>query len=379
MTKANNSVSMRENNRLVILNHIRKNPISRADLARETGLTRAAVTIITDSLVEEGIIQIGEVVKSESGRRPTMLCLNPNAYVSVGIDISRDGCAVVFTDFSGNKLLDSKFAFGESADDTVKEVCSYISSELEMCGYASKALGVCICSPGPIDFARGVILTPSRLELFHNFDIVASVSSYLNLPVYLEKDTNVLAIAEKNLGDFDKDMMLLIADHGIGCSIIKGGRIFSGRDGMGCEIGHTTVDINGDVCACGNIGCAELYASIPAIVKKMGAKSWTDLIESAKGGDPSSSEALMYQSKILSILCVNAANLFEVENIVLGGELVEADFIVNDVIDNALKKSAMSRGLHGFSVSSSRLGENARAYAAAVTVTEKYFNGEMNL
>lgn len=379
MTKANNSVSMRENNRLAILNRIRKNPLSRADLARETGLTRAAVTIITDALIEEGIIKSGEVIKSESGRRPTMLCLNPDAHVSIGIDISRDGCSVVFADFSGNKLLEKKFEFCESADDTVKRICSYISLELEVHGYASKALGVCICSPGPIDFARGVILTPSRLELFHNFDVVGAVSLYLDFPVYLEKDTNVLAIAEKNLGDSDKDMMLLIADHGIGCSIIKDGRVFTGRDGMGCEIGHTTVDINGEVCPCGNVGCAELYASIPAIVKKTGAKSWPDLIEKAKDGESASIDALEYQSKILSTLCVNAANLFEVENIVLGGGLVAADFIVNDFIDNALKKSAMSRGVHGFSVASSRLGENTRAYAAAVTVTEKYFNGEIRL
>ena len=379
MTKANNSISMREKNRLSILNLIRKNPISRADISRETELTRAAVTIITDALIEEGIIKCGEAVKSEYGRRPTMLYLNPEAYISVGIDISRDGCYVAFTDFLGNHIFGDKIEFLKSANDTVNRICDVISTELSNHDYMARALGVCVCAPGPIDFKSGVILNPTGLEHFHGYNILDALASKIALPIYLEKDANVLAIAEKNREDIRGDMLLLLADHGIGCSVIKDGRVFRGRDGMGCEIGHTTIDISGDVCPCGNVGCAELYASIPATVKRAGTKSWDDLIECAKAGDPISQDALKCQGKILSTLCINAVNLFEVDNIVLGGRLAKGDFVLKPIIDETLKKAAFSRRIHEYKISSSSLGKGARAYAAAVTVTEKYFNGELAL
>ena len=379
MTKANNSISMREKNRLLILNLIRKNPISRADISRVTGLTRAAVTIITDALIDDGIIKAGETLKSESGRRPTLLYLNPDAYASIGIDISRDGCHVAFTDFVGKSIFREKIDYQERADDTVNLICDVVLSELRNHNFITTALGVCVCAPGPIDFRSGTILNPVGLELFHGYNIIDALSAKIGLPVYLEKDANVLAIAEKNSDDINTDMLLLLADHGIGCSVIKDGRIFRGRDGMGCEIGHTTIDVNGELCSCGNVGCAEIYASIPATVRRAGEKSWDALIEKAKAGDQISCEALKYQGKILTTLCVNAANLFEVESIVLGGRLAEGDFLLNPIINESLQKTAFSRRVHGYKVSSSRLGDGARAYAASIAVTEKYFNGELAL
>jgi predicted NBD/HSP70 family sugar kinase len=290
MIKAHNSAIMRESNQRLIVDMIRKKPLSRADLSRAMGLSRAAVTILTDSLIEQGIIVNGEVVKSGSGRRPTMLQLNPNAFVSIGIDLSRDGCEILLTDFSGNGIFSKRMDFLESAEETVALICEEITLALANASKGATPLGICICAPGPIDSAQGMILNPSGLSLFHNYNVKHAFSSRFALPVYLEKDTNVLALAEKNRNDVQGDMLFLLADHGIGCSIIKGGHLFTGRAGMGGELGHTTVDINGPICTCGNVGCAELYASIPATVRKAGAGSWNDLIYRAENGDRNSNQ-----------------------------------------------------------------------------------------
>ena len=370
---------MRESNRRLIVDLIRKKPLSRADLARAMGLSRAAVTILTDSLIEQGIIINGEAVKSDSGRRPTLLHLNPNAFISIGVDLCREGCEIMLTDFSGKEISKKQMNFLDNAEKTVSLICEEITLALANTSNRAAILGLCICTPGPIDSAKGLILNPSGFSLFHNYDIKRAFSRRFPFPVYLEKDTNVLAIAEKRREDIQGDLLFLLADHGIGCSIIKDGHLFLGRDGMGGELGHTTVDINGPLCVCGNVGCAELYASIPATLKKAKAKSWDDLIANAQGGDRRATEALREQGKILSALCVNAANLFEPHNIILGGNLVKAEFVLRDMIQNALDHSAFSRSMHEFRVYSSCLGENARAYAAAMTVLEYYFNGGMHL
>ena len=379
MTKANNSAAMRENNMRVIVNLVRKRPQSRADIARVTGLSRAAVTILTDALVENGILINGDAVKSEAGRRPTLLQLNPGAFVSVGIDLCREGFGFLLSDFSGNILFKEKTDFLETADQTVDRLCDRIRLALDAIQGGASVLGVCICAPGPIDTKEGKILTPSGLALFHNYNIKHEVESRLSFPTYLEKDTNALAIAEKNREELCGDLLFLLADHGIGCSIIKDGHLFVGRDGLGGELGHTTVDLNGPICSCGNVGCAELYASVPATVQCAEESDWESLIAKAKSGNAKAVEALQKQGRILSALCVNAVNLFEPRNVVLGGKLAAADFVLNPMIQAALNRSAFSRNVHGYFVCSSCLGENARAYAAAMTAAEYYFNGGSNL
>lgn len=372
MSKANNSIIMRRNNMDLIVDLVRKKPLSRADIARMTGLTRAAVTILTDALIEKGVLLSGDVVKSQSGRRPTLLQINPDVYVCIGVDLSREGCELCFLDFSGRKIFGQSIDYAKTAKETTKIICETIKKELGK--VKSEVLGVCVCAPGPIDSQNGVILNPSGLELFHYYDIKRAMESELLMSVLLEKDTNVLAIAENtNMCECD-DMLFLLADHGIGCSIVKNGQLFAGRDGMGGELGHTTVDINGPACSCGNNGCAELYASIPATVKKSGYETWEELVSEAKKGENKAQNALKEQARILGALCVNAANVFEMNNIVLGTKLSKAEFIFKNQIEEILNTRAFSRNVHRFHVWASQLGENARAYSSAITVVENYFN-----
>ena len=184
MTQANNAAVMREANKRHIINLIRKKSQSRADIARATGLSRAAVTILTDSLVEQGILINGEAVKSDLGRRPTLLHLNPDAFVSIGVDLCRDGCGILMTDFAGNILFEKKSALLESADQTIDLICHEIRLAQKDLGDRS-VLGVCVCAPGPIDTAEGKILTPSGRTCFHNYHIKNALSARLPFPIYL--------------------------------------------------------------------------------------------------------------------------------------------------------------------------------------------------
>ncbi|MBE6583714.1 MAG: ROK family transcriptional regulator [Ruminococcaceae bacterium] len=380
MTRVNNSLYMKETNKLRILDLIRKGECSRADVARVTGLSRAAVTIIVDDLIKNTLVLEGHAAKSDSGRRPTMLKLNPDAYIAIGVDVSREGCGILFSDFTSRPVFKSRVELCYSAEQTVDEICEIIKTELQNLFAHRRVLGIGVCCPGPVDTQSGTILNPPGLDMFHNFKIKEAVEQRLSLRVTLQKDTNALAVAERNVSGIDGDLMFILADHGLGCGIIKDGKIFCGYGGMGCEIGHTTVKFDGDTCRCGNVGCAELYASIPSILKNAKdagceCENISDLVKLAKEGDSCAAEALRCGGEMLGVACVNAVNIFEPDYIVLGGELGESSFIIKEAIKNRIDMTGISRDRHSVHVVCSALDEDARAFAAAETVIEGYILG----
>ncbi|MBQ8893010.1 MAG: ROK family transcriptional regulator [Clostridia bacterium] len=362
MLRPNNSSYMKLKNRAEILRLIRADGMSRAELSRQTGLSRAAVTIIVDQLLSEGIIKEGEAVKSESGRYPTALHLDSAARYAAGIDISREGCRVGVADFGG-RLLEQRFiAVAESPQKTVELAAGELK---ELLAAKENVLGVGICVPGPVDVFKGSVLRPPGLDLWHSFDIVDAFEQQLQLPVLLEKDTNALALAEKNMARVGENFIFLLADHGLGCGLIQNGKLFKGFGGFGCELGHISVDRNGPLCRCGNRGCAELYASIPA-AEKVAKKSWNEFKKDE--------QLLLNLAEMLALACINAVNLLEPEEIVLGGKLADAPPLLAERLERALAQRCMTRLYHKVKVRRSVLPENARTVAAAGLVLENFFN-----
>ncbi len=369
MTKPNNASLMKAQNRSLCLSLIRQEPISRAELARKTGLTRAAVSIIIDGLLSEGIIKEGDAIKSQNGRHPTLLHLNELAFFTIGIDISRDGWLVVLTDFTGNIIKSSVGDFLETEDATILNIKKEIN---QLKNEYNNILGIGIIAPGPVDAKNGVILNPPDLKIFNNFNIVEAIKNATGIDnICFEKDTNAFALAEKVISKRD-NFLYLLADSGLGGAFIKDGLLFKGANGFGCEIGHISLDINGESCFCGNRGCAELYTANPRIAKRGNQKDYFTLCKKAKEGDTLSCEALKYQGKILGQTLVSFMNLFEPQSIVLGGDLINGAFITIKEIQKVLKACALSRNENEVNICTSSLKENLRAVACANLVVENY-------
>ncbi len=356
---------MKEQNRYHVLRLIRQEALSRAELARKTGLTRAAVSVIVDKLISDGLVLEGEAVRSSSGRHPTSLYLNGDKYFSIGIDITRDGCTVALLNLASEMVKKQFVEFENTREKTLEGVYSVIEEYL-----SDKVLGIGVSAPGPLDIEKGIILDVPKLEIFRGFNIKDALEERFSLPVYLEKDTNALALQEKNC--FLRDNFLyILADHGLGCAYIKDGILFKGFGGLGCEIGHISLDMNGEKCSCGNIGCASLYTSVSSAVKRGNAKNYTELCALAEAGDTVNKDALIYQGKMLAKVLLTAVNLFEPEEIILGGELKQGANILKDIIEEELKERALSRSAHRIGIRAS--GIKDRAISPALLVLEKFF------
>lgn len=385
--KARNSAYMKFANRQLILNIIRKNPISRAELARRTGLTRAAISLIADELIGEGIVMETGTGEAEYGRKPVLLDINADCCYAIGLNISRGGCSAGLVNMKGvlvsrieidlDKITDAgkalKIIVGD-IDRLVRD--SKIASE--------KLIGMGISMPGPLDVFSGTVLNPPNFSMWHGVNIVQQLRKQFNFDVFLENNSTALALAEKNYGkgsEFD-NFMLMVVDTGIGSGIIIDNKLYRGTGGFGGEVGHTSIDINGRKCSCGNAGCLELYASIPAVLKDArlhdaGISAWNEIVDRAEAGDDFCIKVVEKEARYLSGGVVNAMNILELEAVVLTGIINYKPGMLLDRIREIVGSTVITRDIHKIQICNSDLTDNAEIISAAAIAIEKYFNREM--
>lgn len=350
--KASNSKSNKIQNRNVILKMIALNaPVSRVSLSQMSGLSKMSLTNIINEFIDEGIVVETGIDNSSSGKRkPILLELADGALCSVGIHITRsyvDGCIV---DIKGTILYSIRKDL--SADTTKDKLSDIILSLVEsLCMMRpKKILGVGVSALGPIDFEKGMILNPSNFYGIRNLEVVKLIKDYCpELPVFLNRNTNCAVLAEKyyGYGKLCDNFAYIGVSNGVGCGVIANDQLVTGDKGLACEMGHISVDLNGPVCACGNHGCLELYASLLAARKnaedaiKAGKKTslvspvdYYPIIKAARNGDKVANDVLDKQCKYLAVGIVNVVNAFNPSKVIIGNDIA----IGGDIIIDRLKK-----------------------------------------
>ncbi|HYL40356.1 MAG TPA: ROK family protein [Candidatus Binatus sp.] len=215
---------------------------------------------------------------------------------------------------------------------------------------AAAVAGIGISSPGPIDPERGIVIEPPNLgPNFRNVLLAQDVGQSQGLPAFLERDTNVAALAEHAFGAARgvDDFLYLTVSTGVGGSIVSGGRILHGPDGLAGELGHVPVAMSGPRCGCGGIGHVEAFASGTALARDARALvasngstflverarriggpnelSAKDVAEGARAGDRACVELMDRARRALAAACVGYVNAFNPHRIVIGGSIAEAE------------------------------------------------------
>jgi predicted NBD/HSP70 family sugar kinase/biotin operon repressor len=395
--KARNSTDMKFHNRNTILKIVQGTPVSRAELARKTGLTRAAISLIIDELLEGGIIIEAGTGKAKYGRKPILLEINSDRYYAVGLNISRSGYSAGIVDIKGSlkhsyNFDNSNYMMCNSSDMTdntkvnVERELNYIkhaiSDLIKNSGIEEeKILGLGISAPGPLDVYNGTILNPPNFSLWHGVNIISELKKDIPFEIFLENNSTALTLAEKNISNSTKfsDFMLIVVDTGIGGGIVIDDKLYRGKEGFGCEIGHTTIDVNGKRCSCGNIGCLEVYASIPAILQKTKQydteiKSWEDIVDKAEQGNNYCLNIIREEARLLGAAIVNALNILELEAVVLTGYINYKPNMLIKLINEYVGKTAITRNIRSTEIFSSSLNKNSDIIAAASIVIDKFFS-----
>src|SRR5215211_860013 len=271
---------IRDMNRTLLLNLVRdRGAVSRADLARISGLSPSTVTSVTSSLLADGFLledeapPAGRARPASVGRPATNLRVNEHAGHVVGIKVTADHLAATLTDLAANPLAAATVERGH--DDRPEVVASQFAALVNRCVTAagtqrSSLLGIGIGLPGIVDQETGRVASSPLIDWGH-LDLVGILETNLGLPVHIDNDVNTLTIAEQlfGAGRGRSDFLVVTIGLGIGMGIVVRGNIHRGTHGGAGELGHVRSARDGPDCWCGRTGCLEAIAAEPALVREV--------------------------------------------------------------------------------------------------------------
>jgi predicted NBD/HSP70 family sugar kinase len=271
---------LRDLNRSRVLNLIRVQPgISRADIARSTGLSPSTVTSITGTLLSQDLVVEDEPAGTQArrvgkvGRPATLLRVDPSARHVLGVKLAPESLTMTVTDLDATPLAMARLAHGEHARHAeVGE--TFATAARQVLGEAglvdAQPLGIGIGVPGLVHPESGAVVR-SPLPDWVDPRLGMLVSEHLGMPVLVDNDVNTLTVAEHlhGAGRGLDDLLVISIGRGIGMGAVVDGALLSGSRGAFGEIGHVVVDPHGRPCWCGRRGCLEAQAAEPAIVDEV--------------------------------------------------------------------------------------------------------------
>lgn len=339
------SGTARKINRNIILELVRtQQPISRADLARQSGLQRSTVSQIIEQLLAEKWVCEGRTAISSRGRRPTHIRLN-EGLVALALDIHPRQATIAVIDLNGRLVLRSMAPLTSdpaASTQLILEGVARIRTELGRMSIE----GIGISFPGRVDPQTDRILFAPNLR-WGDFDLKGPVEKRTRLPVHIANAAIACLLAELtfNHTDGNRDAVLVTSSEGIGGGIFVNGSIVTGHDGMAGEFGHISIDPEGPECACGRRGCWEVFASCRAAVryfKELQPRSreitFSELLSLAEDGNSHAAQALEKQAYQIGYGLRLVIAALSPSVIYIAGDVTSAWHRYGPVIDKAVKE-----------------------------------------
>ena len=346
------SGTARQINRRIALSFIRRHaPMSRADLARSSGLQASTVSAIIEELIEEGWVTEG-AGHATRGRRPRLLHLNAERAGILAVDLRPEtttiglaGVDARFISQASWRTPDDSQAFVQQVARTVRQLMS--AQPQILC----EGMGVSL--PGRVDRDGRLIFAPNLR--WGPVNLRKLLEEAIELPVAVENAANACALAELWFGSHPEGLRNLVAitiSEGIGAGLLMNRQLVFGADARAGEFGHVTIDENGPRCSCGKRGCWERYASNSAAIRmyldatnapngRTPAMTFDALLTLARDGDRPAVSALENMAKYIGMGLAGLVSGLAPEVIVVVGEVTRAWDRVGPIIHDVVKQRAL--------------------------------------
>jgi glucokinase-like ROK family protein len=386
---------IRKLNTALLLDALRRlAPLSRAELAARTGLNRSTVSAIVNSLIEEGFIQETDLQNAKVGRPGMLLELNPKGGFAVGLELGVDFISVILTDFVAQVQWREQVCSDPSEDQiSIIDRATALTQHALDYGQSEglRPLGIGMGVPGLVDLRQGKLVFAPNLH-WNNVPLRLIWSQRFNLPIFVENEANAAALGEYYFGAAQgvNNFIYLSAGIGLGGGIVIDGKLFRGSSGYASEVGHMSVDPDGELCGCGKRGCWETQVGPRAVLRRVRRTLETgvpsticDMVEddleritfesvvvAAKGGDPVALRALQEVGERLGIGVGNLVNVFNPELIVLGGALNLASSILLPIVERVMCEGALPPACENLRVAASAHGIDACLMGSIALVLE---------
>jgi glucokinase-like ROK family protein len=383
----------------------RQGRISRSEISNITGWSKAKASQEIRSLVDKGyLVEVGEGV-SQGGRKPRLLRINNQLGYIAGIDIGATSLDIALADVTGSILQRCSASTDvKLSPEAVFGRCTELLVDLLQAQGAKpdQILGIGMGVPGPVDFARGVLVAPPLMPEWENYPIRDFFKkTFPSAFVVVDNDVNIMALGEQRTGDgagVDHFIFVKIGT-GIGAGIISNGKIHRGSDGCADDIGHICVDKEGPLCACGNKGCLEAMAAGPAITSRAqeaarngsspllrqvrdtsgGFLRPEDVNAACREGDQAALDIIRESGQMIGDVLASLVNFFNPSHIFIGGGIANFGNHLLVAVRRAVLHRSLPLATTHLSIKFSRVGSNAGVMGAISLALDYLFAIEDNL
>jgi predicted NBD/HSP70 family sugar kinase len=344
------SEGVRDINRRSVLNLIRtRQPLSRADLARISGLQRSTISLIVEDLIDGHWVLEGPTGRLPRGRRPTFLRLNDDRVI-IGVDIRPVQITVALADVNGKFTSQEVMPTAANPKVAIDGVIARIQRLLKSCG-GKKVEGIGISLPGRVEPGSGRLVFAPNLK-WTEFDIAEAVHKATGFDVEMENAANACVLAAVWFDHSEsRNLVLVTVSEGIGAGMLVNGRLARGFSGMAGEFGHVPLDPEGPVCSCGSRGCWEVFASNRAALRYYFESSsqtglnFQDLLSMADQGDGRAVKALEKMAHFLGRGMRMIVAGLDPEQILIIGDLTRSWHRFGPVIQAEVEAQGLSGGV----------------------------------
>ncbi len=370
--------------------------IPRVDVARQLAISPGSVTALTAELIEAGLLRESDAPRREGdasrGRPPVALGIRPEAGFAVGIKLSDHAHSAVILDFAGNRIGQASVrsdALQHDFDKLIAAAEAVLYDALRPSGLTLSDIRVVgLCLPGFVDHESGMVPW-SPLIRERDLPLRAIFQDRIGRPVTIDNDANMVTLAElwfgagRGLSDFAS----VTIEHGVGMGLVLNHRLYRGARGLGTELGHTKVQLDGALCRCGQRGCLEAYVADYALVREAstalnwGNRGLTDphvLLESlydhAKAGNEAARAIFHRAGRYLALGLANIVNVFDPSLILLSGERLRYDYLYAEEVLTEMSNLTLQTGRPPPKIEIHAWGDLLWAQGAAALALEQATN-----
>lgn len=370
---------MQKMNRLKVLSFIRKNPwTTRSEIAYETGLSLASITNLTSYLITNGLLkEVGMEDANRVGRKRTLLKFNSDGFRLICAMVYDNNANIFTTDLEGNIFSNESASITDiTQTSSINSLLDTLKSTLEKSG-KEITLGIGV-------FISGMILSKKNLALssshkIKDLDLKTLVENATGVPAFVENLSVIRAqsyVYNEEMTDVD-NIVFIDMDNGIGAVQCSNGKV--NRSILG-EIGHTTVNPDGEECFCGNKGCLEVMCSAKRIISlynsysDSGCNNIDEISHKINEDDPNANKALTECARYLGIGFANLVNLFYPSALVINRAEFSRCRTIFDEASAEMKKRAYPALLQDLNIIELDVSEEDTVRGAAFEMCERIFD-----
>jgi len=335
---------------------------SRADVARETGLTRVTISDLVAELIGEGlVVELGQREDARPGKPATLIDIDRGAFQIIGVDLSEhEVFRGAVMDLDGRIVARAELARDGATGESAAALVDALVTRL-LAAATIPVLGIGVGSPGVVD-PLGVVRSAPNLG-WVDLPLQARLAAATALPVHVANDANVAVLAEHGATDLD-DLLLIKIGHGVGAGLIVGGRPVIGGGFAAGEIGHVVVGTDGGPrCACGKDGCLEAWLAAPRLTAQLAELDGDDAARAS-----ARDEILREAGRRLGIVLAPVVGALNLSEVVLSGPAQLLDGVFHEAAVDTLRKRTMAEFNRDLRLRMSEQAEDIVLRGAAVMV-----------